>query len=83
MARHYGVTVRAFNISREQIAYARERAAAQGLADRVEFVEDDYRNIAGACDAFVSVGMLEHVGAENYAELGRVIDGCLTTAAAA
>ena len=31
MARHYGVRVRAFNISREQIAYARERAKAQGL----------------------------------------------------
>ena len=61
MARHYGVTVRAFNISREQIAYARERARAEGL-DRVEFIEDDYRNVTGQYDAFVSVGMLEHVG---------------------
>ena len=42
--------------------------AREGLADRVEFVEDDYRNIAGTCDAFVSVGMLEHVG---LAELRR------------
>ena len=63
MARHYGVTVRAFNISAEQIAYARERAQrAKGSRDRVEFVEDDYRNVAGTYDAFVSVGMLEHVG---------------------
>ena len=66
MARHYGVKVRAFNISREQIAYARERAQEQGLANEVEFVEDDYRNITGHYDTFVSVGMLEHVGAENY-----------------
>lgn len=78
MARHYGVKVRAFNISREQVAYARERARDEGLADRVEYVEDDYRNIVGTCDAFVSVGMLEHVGVEHYPELGDVIDRCLT-----
>jgi cyclopropane-fatty-acyl-phospholipid synthase len=72
-ARHHGVRVRAFNISREQLAWARERAAAEGLADRVEFVEDDYRNATGPCDAFVSVGMLEHVGVEHYPGLGRVV----------
>jgi cyclopropane-fatty-acyl-phospholipid synthase len=44
----------------------------------VEFVEDDYRNITGHCDAFVSVGMLEHVGIANYAELGGVIARCLS-----
>ncbi len=73
MARHHGVRVRAFNISREQLAHARASAEAQGLGGQVEFVEDDYRNITGRYDAFVSVGMLEHVGVENYAELGRVI----------
>jgi cyclopropane-fatty-acyl-phospholipid synthase len=74
MATRYGVRVRAFNISREQIALARSRARKLGVQDRVEFVEDDYRNIAGRCDAFVSVGMLEHVGREQYSDLGRVID---------
>ena len=77
MARHYGVKVRAFNISHEQVAFARERAAREGLSSTVEFVEDDYRNIAGKYDAFVSVGMLEHVGVENYPALGRVIQQCL------
>jgi len=62
MARHYGVHVRAFNISREQLSFARERAAREGLTDRVEFIDDDYRNVTGHYDAFVSVGMLEHVG---------------------
>jgi cyclopropane-fatty-acyl-phospholipid synthase len=76
-ARHYGVKVRAYNISSAQIAYARERAKAEGLEDRIEYIEDDYRNIQGRYDAFVSVGMLEHVGAENYATLGRVIDRVL------
>lgn len=73
MAQHYGVKVRAFNISREQIKYARGRARALGLDGRVEFVEDDYRSIGGQYDAFVSVGMLEHVGVENYPTLGRLI----------
>jgi len=77
MARHYGVRVRAFNISREQVAYARERAVREGLAGQVEYVEDDYRNISGHYDAFVSVGMLEHVGAKNYPTLGRIARRCL------
>lgn len=78
MARHYGVKVRAYNISEQQIRYARERAKAEGLEDSVEYIEDDYRNITGHYDAFVSIGMLEHVGSENYQTLGRVVDGCLT-----
>ena len=73
MAEHYGVAVKAFNISHAQIAWARERAARRGLAGRVEFIEDDYRNIAGQFDAFVSVGMLEHVGVRHYPEFGEVI----------
>jgi cyclopropane-fatty-acyl-phospholipid synthase len=77
MARRYGVQVRAFNISHEQIAYARARAAREGLAARVEYVEDDYRNITGQYDAFVSVGMLEHVGLRNYTHLGHVVQRCL------
>jgi cyclopropane-fatty-acyl-phospholipid synthase len=73
MARHYGVRVKAFNISHEQIAFARERAQKEGLSSRVEFIEDDCRNISGRYDAFVSVGMLEHLGPGNYPEFGRVI----------
>jgi cyclopropane-fatty-acyl-phospholipid synthase len=73
MAREYGVKVRAYNISHEQIVYARDQAQAQRLADRVEFIEDDYRNIEGEFDVFVSVGMLEHVGLANYRALGEVI----------
>ena len=73
MAKHYGVRVRAFNISKEQILIARERAKQEGLEHQVEFIEDDYRNISGRYDVFVSVGMLEHIGAQNYENLGRVI----------
>lgn len=73
MARYYGVKVKAFNLSREQIAFARERAKREGLRSQVEFIEDDYRNISGSFDAFASVGMLEHVGRSHYREFGRVI----------
>ncbi|MBV9317297.1 MAG: class I SAM-dependent methyltransferase [Gammaproteobacteria bacterium] len=73
MARRYGVRVRAFNISHEQILWARERAQREGLGGQVEYVEDDYRNITGRYDAFVSVGMLEHVGLKNYTALGGVV----------
>ena len=77
MAKHYGVTVKAYNISKEQIAYARERARAESLGSRVQFIEDDYRNVYGEFDVFVSVGMLEHVGTEQYQALGAVIDRSL------
>jgi cyclopropane-fatty-acyl-phospholipid synthase len=78
MARSYGVKVRAFNVSAEQIAHARNRAKEDGLADRVEFIEDDYRHVSGDYDVFVSIGMLEHVGMPDYPTLGRVIDRSLT-----
>ncbi|ALP53298.1 cyclopropane-fatty-acyl-phospholipid synthase [Candidatus Tenderia electrophaga] len=77
MAKHYGVNVRAYNISHEQVELARQRAREAGLANQVEFVEDDYRNIQGEFDAFVSIGMLEHVGVEHYRELGDVINRAL------
>jgi cyclopropane-fatty-acyl-phospholipid synthase len=77
MARHHGVRVRGCNVSIAQLEWARERARREGLAQRVEFVEEDYRSLTGRCDAFVSVGMLEHVGPEHYADLRRVIDRTL------
>jgi len=71
--------VRAYNISAEQIAYARQRVKDEGLADQVEYIEDDYRNISGCYDAFVSVGMLEHVGPDHYHQFGEVIERSLAT----
>ena len=81
MAKHYGARVRSFNISREQVTHATEWAKREGLSGVVEFVEDDYRNAAGAggrYDAFVSIGMLEHVGPGNYRALGKLIDDLIT-----
>ncbi len=77
MARHYGVKVKAYNISHEQVKYARQKAEAEGLSRQVEYIEDDYRKIEGKFDVFVSVGMLEHVGTRDYEVLGDVINRCL------
>ncbi|MBL3555786.1 MULTISPECIES: class I SAM-dependent methyltransferase [Marinobacter] len=73
MARNYGVKVHSYNISTEQLAYAREEAERQQLDHLIDYVEDDYRNISGQYDAFVSIGMLEHVGKENYQALSALI----------
>ncbi|HET7293781.1 MAG TPA: cyclopropane-fatty-acyl-phospholipid synthase family protein [Vicinamibacteria bacterium] len=77
MVRSRGVRVTAYNVSREQVCWAREQAVREGLAKRVAFIEDDYRRIDGSYDVFVSVGMLEHVGPLDYPTLGSVIDRCL------
>jgi cyclopropane-fatty-acyl-phospholipid synthase len=78
MAKNYGVRVRSFNISKEQVAYSRAWAKQLGLDGQVEFVEDDYRNLTGTFDAFVSIGMLEHVGKGNYQDLGALMSRALT-----
>jgi len=57
-----GARVTSLNVSPEQIAVARERAAAAGVGNRVTFVEQDYREFEGRFDRVVSVGMMEHVG---------------------
>lgn len=77
MAREYGVQVTAYNISREQVRHARAETVKAGLTSRVTIIEDDYRAITGQFDAFVSLGMLEHVGTRQFGALGRVIDRAL------
>ncbi|MEH6550290.1 MAG: cyclopropane-fatty-acyl-phospholipid synthase family protein [Pseudomonadales bacterium] len=77
MAKNYGVNVKAYNISQEQVKYARQCAQEQGLTDQIEYVLDDYRNISGKYDVFVSIGMLEHVALSDYQELGEVVNNCL------
>jgi cyclopropane-fatty-acyl-phospholipid synthase len=69
MAMHLAATrgcrVTSVTISRAQAALARERIAAAGLADLVEVVLCDYREITGTYDRIVSVEMFEAVG-ERY-----------------
>jgi cyclopropane-fatty-acyl-phospholipid synthase len=69
LARKYGVAVHGITLSEEQIALAKERAEAAGVADKVRFELVDYRKLDGrgiAYDRIVSVGMFEHVGTPQY-----------------
>jgi len=60
------VDVLGITLSEEQLKIARERAAAAGVSDRVQFELLDYRQIEGEFDRIVSVGMFEHVGPPHY-----------------
>ena len=66
LAETAGVGVTGITLSDEQLAVAQSRANERGLADRVEFRKQDYRDVEGTFDRIVSVGMFEHVGAPNY-----------------
>ena len=66
LAEDFGAQVTGITLSTEQLALARERAAARGLSERARFQLADYRDLPGRFDRIVSVGMLEHVGAPNY-----------------
>ena len=57
-----GYRVTGLSLSSAQTAYARERIARAGLADRVEFRIQDYRDARGTFDAVASIEMFEAVG---------------------
>lgn len=64
-ASEYDVHVTGITLSEPQARIARERAAAAGVADKVDIRVQDYREIAGETfDAIASIGMVEHVGDE-------------------
>jgi cyclopropane-fatty-acyl-phospholipid synthase len=65
-------------LSREQIAGAQARAKARGLAERVSFRMQDYREVEGAFERIVSIGMFEHVGRANYDAFFATCAGRLT-----
>jgi cyclopropane-fatty-acyl-phospholipid synthase len=62
-AREYDVHVTGITLSEPQARIARERAAAEGLADKVDIRVADYRELQDErFDAIASIGMVEHVG---------------------
>jgi cyclopropane-fatty-acyl-phospholipid synthase len=65
-------------LSAEQLSVANQRAKEAGLADRVEFHMLDYRDVESQFDRIVSVGMFEHVGAEQYETFFQTIARLLT-----
>ena len=76
-ARETGCRVTGITISREQLAFARERVKEAGLEDLVDIRYCDYRELQGQFDKIVSIEMLEAVGHAYYGTFMRVCDRVL------
>jgi cyclopropane-fatty-acyl-phospholipid synthase len=68
LARLADVDVTGVTLSKEQHALSNEKAKRLGLAHRVRFRLQDYREVPEKFDRIVSVGMFEHVGVHHYPE---------------
>ncbi len=78
-AREFGVKVFGITLSKEQLALAKERVAAEGLQDKVDLQLLDYRDLPqdGRFDKVVSVGMFEHVGHANLKQYCKILFGAV------
>ena len=63
-----GCRVTTTTISREQHAYVAERIRERGLAERIELLHTDYRDLTGSYDKLVSIEMIEAVGWQYFGE---------------
>jgi cyclopropane-fatty-acyl-phospholipid synthase len=78
VAARHGVHVVGITLSPNQADLARRRVAEEGLSDRVEIRLGDYRDLGGErFDAIASIGMVEHVGANQIDEYARRLAGSL------
>ena len=59
---HYGVKGLGCTLSVHQADYAKKRVAEEGLEKSITILLEDYRNVKGQFDKYVSIGMFEHVG---------------------
>lgn len=62
LAQRRAARVTGVTLSTEQLAFACERAAAWGVAERVDLRLQDYRDVEGRYDRIVSIEMIEAVG---------------------
>jgi cyclopropane-fatty-acyl-phospholipid synthase len=72
-----GARVTTLTLSREQQAWAIERAELAGVGDLVDVQLRDYREVSGTYDAVVSVEMIEAVGLEYWPDYFATIDRVL------
>ncbi|MFO1073741.1 MAG: cyclopropane-fatty-acyl-phospholipid synthase family protein [Geminicoccaceae bacterium] len=61
-AKEFGARVTAITVSRAQAEYARARVFREGLAEQVEILLEDYRDVRGRFDRIASIEMFEAVG---------------------
>lgn len=89
-AREHGVKALGVTLSKEQAEWASKRIAQEGLGGLAEVRHMDYRDVPdGTFDRISSIGLTEHVGANNldtyFASLydklvpgGRLLNHCIT-----
>ncbi len=63
-AQEFAISAKGVTLSQNQYDHAIGRIKDLGLADRLEVRLQDYRQVDGKFDKFVSIGMFEHVGKE-------------------
>jgi cyclopropane-fatty-acyl-phospholipid synthase len=65
-AEHYGVQAIGVTLSRQQAEWAQKAIADRGLSDLAEVRHSDYRDVVETgFDAVSSIGLTEHIGADN------------------
>lgn len=77
-AKHIGAKVTGVTISKAQFDYAQSRIFREGLAEKVDFRLQDYRDVEGKFDKIVSIEMFEAVGKEYWPAYFRKIFDVLT-----
>ena len=77
LARERGCRVTTATISREQHALATRRVREAGLADRIDVVYSDYRQLRGSYSRIVSIEMIEAIGHRQLGTYFAVIDRLL------
>ena len=89
-AKHYGVHVIAVTLSAQQAAWGAESVERAGLSHLVQIRHQDYRDVPEqGFDAISSIGLTEHIGADNYPAYfgflksrlnptGRLLNHCIT-----
>ncbi len=61
-----GAHVTGVTLSENQVSVAKNRAENRALSDLTDFRLQNYRDVDGTFDRIISIGMLEHVGRQNY-----------------
>ncbi len=76
-AAEHALQVKGLTLSTEQLAWARQRLTDAGLADRVQFALQDYRDERDRYDGIASIEMFEAVGERYWPDYFAMIARCL------
>jgi len=76
-AKKYGCTVTTTTISDAQYKFAKQRIEAEGLSNKINLLNKDYRYLEGKFDKIASIEMIEAVGHKNVAQYFKKVSSLL------